>query len=117
LRETDRVKSKGLHHESMRKLAEDGLSSDPSQTTTVNSTILIARAKVQAEVYTEVQSASVLLAVVCLQLLDYILDSAYDEGLVSAFPDSSPSIAQSQKCLTIVMYLSGCSAALRIPLS
>jgi hypothetical protein len=56
-----------LHHESTRKLAEDGLSSDPSQTATATSTILIARAKVHAEVHASVQSASVLLAVAYLQ--------------------------------------------------
>ncbi|KAF7904191.1 hypothetical protein EAF00_001525 [Botryotinia globosa] len=56
-----------LHHESTRKLVEDGISSDPSQTATATSTILIARAKVHAEVHTSMQSASVLLAVAHLQ--------------------------------------------------
>lgn len=66
-----------LHHESVQKLAEGGLSSDPSQTATANSTILIARAKVRAEVHTE--------ALHIPNPLDYVLDSAGEEGLVSVF--------------------------------
>ncbi|TGO59201.1 hypothetical protein BCON_0047g00400 [Botryotinia convoluta] len=82
-----------------RKLAEDVLSSDPRQTATANWTILIARAKVHAEVHTEVHFASALLAIVRLQPLDYILDRAGDERLVPIFPGPLPRIVQWRRLL------------------
>jgi hypothetical protein len=112
-----------LHQESSSKITEDGLSSDQSQTATANSTITDF-SEWQANSFDRTSQRYTLrstpnspLSSLPLHIpnpLKYVLDSAGDKVLVSVFTGPSQYIAQSQKGLTIVIYLLSCSAGLRI---